>query len=334
MTSPRITTLNLPAGIHTVAADDYHADRLRPEPTLSSTLARTILSQSPRHAWTAHPRLNPAHESKNSKVFDFGRAAHRTILGAGGDYAVIPEDLLSANGALSTKEAKAWVAEQREAGVTPIKQDDADKLEAMAGVMAAALREIGLTLDPARSELTALAPVEGVWCRAMIDNAPVAPVPLGGLPTRLMLDFKTTENASPEACVNSVRSYGYDVQAAHYLETWRAATGEERTFLFLFQEKTAPFEVCAVRLLSNPGHSEDWMLTARDKARTARRLWADCLASGDWPGYRREVHEIGAPAWHNTRWDESPVRAEVASRPAPALLKRVTDWQSPQGLTA
>ena len=152
-------------------------------------------------------------------------------------------------------------------------------------------------------------------------------------PRKPIYDFKTCEDASPEACIRAVQSYGYDVQAAHYLGAWSGATGEERTFLFLFQEKAPPFEVCAVVLLDNDGHSEDWMRTARDKAAAARVLWAECLRSGHWPGYPRLLHQVGAPAWHNTKWDDSALRADVAARkPSLDTLHRAHRWQAPEGL--
>jgi hypothetical protein len=80
----------LPAGIHMLGDAEYHADPA-PERGVASTLARVILSQSPLHAWTAHPRLNPAYEPVEKKTFDIGRAAHRAVLGAGGEYVCNPK---------------------------------------------------------------------------------------------------------------------------------------------------------------------------------------------------------------------------------------------------
>ena len=39
-----------------ISAADYHAD-CAPEPSLSSSIARTLLAQSPLHAYHAHPRM-------------------------------------------------------------------------------------------------------------------------------------------------------------------------------------------------------------------------------------------------------------------------------------
>ena len=55
---PQPLTATLGAGVHQIDGGAYHLDPC-PEASLSSTLAKTMLAQSPLHAWTASPRLNP-----------------------------------------------------------------------------------------------------------------------------------------------------------------------------------------------------------------------------------------------------------------------------------
>lgn len=318
-------TAPLAPGVHVIDAATYHADALRPEVTLSSTVARLILDRSPLHAWTAHPRLNPDHEPVERKTFDIGRAAHRAVLGRGGDYVAYPPDMLASNGAASTKEAKAWADEQRAAGRTPLKADDVDAVGTMADATRRALAAMGIALDPARSELTALAEVGGVWCRAMVDNAPT------GKPW--LVDFKTTEDASPDAVIRAVTGYGYDVQAAHYLDVWQAATGERRKMRFVFVEKAPPYGVSVVELHDDEASEADWMLTARSKAAEARRIWSECLREGRWPGYPPQVAIVGAPGWHNQRWADREVgRPVFQTKPSAAALKAATAAQAPEGM--
>ena len=304
----------------------YHADTLCGSPTLSSTLARTILSRSPLHAWTAHPRLNPAWEPTEKKTFDIGRAAHRAVLGRGGDYVAYPAEILAANGAASTKEAKAWAEEQRAAGLTPLKADEVDQIGDMADAVRRQIEAMGIRLDPARSEMVALAEVDGVMCRAMIDNAPADP--------RLPLyDLKTTTDASPEALAKTVATYGYDVQAAHYLTVWKAATGEDRKFRIIFVEKEAPFGVSVAELYRKPGDEADWFDHADALASDARRIWGECLRSGHWPGYPARVAVIGAPGWHLTKMEDRSGRA-AAPKPDNATLASAHAWQAPEGVNA
>ena len=310
------------AGIHTIPEGEYHADPA-PQPSLSSTLARLILDRSPLHAWTAHPRLNPAWEPTERKTFDIGRAAHRAVLGRGGDYVAYPGEYLASNGAASTKEAKAWAEEQRAEGRTPLKADEMDQIGTMAEAVQRQLAAMGIRFTPERSEVVALAEIDGIWCRAMIDQAPADP--------RLPLyDLKTTTDASPDAVARAVAGYGYDVQAAHYLAVWKAATGEDRKFRFVFVEKEAPFGVSVVELYRKPGDEADWFDHADANARDARRIWGECLTSGQWPGYPARVAVLGAPGWHTAKME-----ARIADRPAPKptdeTLARVMAWQAPTG---
>jgi hypothetical protein len=140
-------------GIHDISAEAYHADPA-PVPSLSSTLARLILNRSPRHAWTAHPRLNPDYEGKDSKTFDIGRAAHRAVLGKGGDFVPYPEEVLAKNGAASTTAAKEWAEEMRSRGMTPVKAEEAEAVNDMAAEIMGRLAFMDMAFPPARSELT------------------------------------------------------------------------------------------------------------------------------------------------------------------------------------
>lgn len=305
-------------GIYDLTAEQYHADPC-PEPSLSSSLAKVLLAQSPLHAWTQSPRLNPEWEPRESKTFDIGRAAHRAVLGKGGDYVAIPVDILASNGAASTKEAKAFIEDCRARGVTPVKEAEAERVEVMAKKLHARLDEMRVTLDPARSEMVAIAQIDGIWCRMMADNVPL-------MAREPIYDFKTCENAEPEACKRSVVNYGYDVQAAHYRETWRAATGEDRAFRFIFQEKSAPFEVCVVEL------GRDTLDLAARKIARAREMWRMCLTRNEWPGYPAGVHMIDLPAWEFQRWlERESVEEDHKRRTGADILEAAMRFQHPQG---
>lgn len=137
-------------GLHRITADRYHADPMR-VPSLSSTLARLVIDQSPLHAWTASPRLNPDWEPEEKKSFDIGRAFHREMLGEGEDYVVIPDGLLSDDGGARSKEAKAFIAGCRARGLTPIKSEEAEAVRAMVASARRALDHLRMPIDPAHS---------------------------------------------------------------------------------------------------------------------------------------------------------------------------------------
>ncbi|WP_158547526.1 PD-(D/E)XK nuclease-like domain-containing protein [Rhodovulum sp. 12E13] len=282
----------LQEGLHRLAADKYHADPC-PGPSLSSTLAKVLVTRSPLHAWHASPRLNPDFERRDSKVFDIGRAAHRSLLGAGDDFVEFPPDLRSPDGGIRTKEAKAKDAELRAAGLTPLKTEEIKAIEEMSGIARRRLAELGVEIDPAFAERVAIAKIDGVWCRAMLDHVaddPAAPI----------FDLKTCEDASPEAVQRAIATYGYDVQAGHYRDVFRAATGEPdfRRFFFGFQEKKRPHEMTLVEL------SYETLDIGHRKAARARALWGSCLLNGTWPGYPVGLHTVDLPAWSAAAWFE------------------------------
>ena len=323
-------------GVHQISAEAYHADPA-PEPSLSSTLAKILIKETPLHAWTASPRLNPLCEPVEKKTFDIGRAAHEMILGAGGGYEAIPAEILGANGAANTSEAKAFISECRSRGVTPLKQSELDAVSAMADAVSNRLDAMGIIIDQARSEMAALAHVDGIWCRCMVDNAPADP--------RLPLyDLKTTAGSvNPEALTRTVADLGYDVQAAHYLRVWKEATGEDRRFRFIFVEKSAPHEVGVIELYADgsmrpasdyePDESltADWFADAEQKLSRARRQWRGCLDTGVWPGYPARVALIGAPIWHRKNAaianGYDPI---LPQKPSADALDRAAQWQSPE----
>tara|TARA_R110002051_G_C8754381_1_gene500678 strand:+ start:726 stop:1697 length:972 start_codon:yes stop_codon:yes gene_type:complete len=310
-------------GIHQISAERYHRDPCE-RPSLSSTVAKMLIDRSPAHAFTASPRLNPDWTPTNSATFDVGRAAHEAVLGAGGGYSVYPSDILGKGGNVSTKEAKSWGEEQRAGGITPIKADVETQIFAMRDVCHKALAEMRIVLDPIASEQVAIGIIDDVWCRAMVDNAPVSEIQQFG---RCLIDLKTTEKATTDACVRSITNYGYDFQARHYQETWHAATGEWRDFLFVFQEKAAPYEVTVIKLLAEPGHSADWLEVATDKVKYARNRWRQCLNDNDWPGYPRLVTEVGAPPWNAQNWEDKRGREETASA---HMLAAARKFQEPE----
>lgn len=321
----------LPLGVHRIDADAYHLDP-HERPSLSSSLARVLLNQSPRHAWEACPRLNPNWQSKESKTFDEGRAAHRLTLGCGGRFDEVPESLLSDDGGIRSKAAKAHVAEMRAAGITPLKAEQVARIHAMRDAI---MLQLGAfkgddrtEIDSEHSEMTVLAEIDGCPVRAMIDNAPPA--------KPYLVDLKTTTDASPDACLRSVIRFGYDVQAAHYLDCWRAATGEDRTMRFVFVEKDPPFGVGVVELYANEDHTDaasdaDWMMTARDKTREGRRIWLECLEAEVWPTYPPQIAVLGAPTWHNSKWADRQTGRKVVTPETIALWRQA---QSPEGYAA
>jgi len=108
----------------------------------------------------------------------------------------------------------------------------------------------------------------------------------------LMVDVKTTEDASPRGFSRSIAQWRYHVQAAWYLDGLEQATGTRpEQFIFICVEKKAPF-ACAV-------YAADAEMIAAGAQTAARDLevLAICKAADAWPGYSNQIEPISLPAW-------------------------------------
>jgi len=278
-----MSAITAPAGlVYDMPDAAYHA---RTE--LSSTGARRILDSPARF------RYEQAHRVE-SIAFDVGHAVHARILGAGPTVIPCPDEHLTPSGNVSTKAATvAWLADQRAAGLVPIGPADAARIDAM---VEAVLAHKGacriLEQSDARFEVSAFAadPETGVACRARFDLLAATPA-----------DVKTTAgSASPVGFGRDAAKYGYPIQEAHYLDTLQWATGDRPPMVFICVEKSAPHLVAVHQL------DEVTRLVARDLAAKARRIYAECLATGAYPGYGDDTLTPYIPAWWINQADDTP----------------------------
>jgi hypothetical protein len=107
----------------------------------------------------------------------------------------------------------------------------------------------------------------------------------------LIVDLKTTDDASPDGFRRSAFNYRYHVQAAFYLDALRACGGEAEAFVFIAVEKEAPHLVAAYVMES------EFVEIGRQTYRRDLSTFARCLETNHWPGYPAEVQPLSAPAW-------------------------------------
>jgi hypothetical protein len=111
-------------------------------------------------------------------------------------------------------------------------------------------------------------------------------------PGVVLLDVKTTQDASAESFARAVHAFGYHTQAAWYCEGFEHATGRMvYGMVFAVVESEYPHAVAVYAL--------DDAAIARGRARNRRALetFATCSRTGVWPGYSTEAEEIGLPYW-------------------------------------
>ena len=116
----------------------------------------------------------------------------------------------------------------------------------------------------------------------------------------LIIDLKTTEDASPSGFQRSVANYRYHVQASWYLDGVEAATGHRPDqFIFICVEKKPPYAVAVYA-----ADAEMIQIGAETAARDLARL-VECKASNTWPGYSDQIEPLSLPAWMRPRADGS-----------------------------
>lgn len=254
-----------PTGLHpNVPEGEYHGH----EGSLSVSGAKLLLKAP---ALFRYRRANPEHRD----VFDFGKAAHAKVLGVGSPIRVVDAD------SWRTKVAREEKDAAREAGEAPLLTADHDRV----CEMAAQLERLPLVQDlmrHGRPEVSAFcvdAPT-GVMRRARFDL-------LGDL----LIDYKTAASAEPGAFGRAAAAYGYHQQAAWYEQIALDLGQKVRGFLFIVQEKTAPYLTSVCELVPEA------VARGAELNREALNLFRDCTEADSWPGYGDGIHAIDIPAY-------------------------------------
>ena len=241
---------------------------------LSSTGARKVLACPARFRWE---RANPPGAKR---AFDFGKLAHRLVLGEGPEICVVDAPDWRSKAAQEQRNA-AYAA-----GLVPVL---AAEFEA-----AGALRDSVYAHDTARDLFKAgAAELSGFWTDEATGTAlrfrPDWMTRLDGRP--VCVDVKTTVSADPKEFGRSVLKFGYHQQARWYLDGLHAHSVEGARFLFVAVEKQPPYCVSVIEL------DGDALAEGARLNRKAIDLYARCIESGIWPAYGHHIHTISLPPW-------------------------------------
>lgn len=269
-------------GIYQLTADQYHMDPC-PQPSLSSSIGKILIEQSPAHAWMAHPRLNLQYEREVNSRFDLGSAAHIMLLEKQRSDRIVVVD------------AKDWrtnaAKEARDAAVAGgkfavlIEQYNEVCLMASVARQFIDTTELAGIFENGRAEQTVIWQEGQAWCRCRPDW--LTP------DSNIIVDYKTTTDANPEAFARQIARMGYDLQAEHYTRGVHATKSEDKEpkFVFLVQELAKPY-LCSLVALS-----ATYRVVGISKFKHALRLWDKCMANHDWPAYPTQIAYVEATPW-------------------------------------
>lgn len=107
----------------------------------------------------------------------------------------------------------------------------------------------------------------------------------------IMVDFKTSRSAHPDAFARSVIDYGYHAQEAFYSDVWRSLGKPVEGFVFIVAEPKSPYAHAVYEL--PPSIVEE----GRSMMRAALDTYANCRAKNEWPAYGEGVQELAFKRW-------------------------------------
>lgn len=120
---------------------------------------------------------------------------------------------------------------------------------------------------------------------------------------KVIVDYKTTDDAETEHFMRQAIKLGYDLQAYMYQQGVKANVGEEYLFVFIAQEKKPPY---AVNILQA---DENFMASGKHIFTEMLNVYKECSGSGNWYGYLgadNQINSLGVP-----KWIEQLVESEV-----------------------
>jgi hypothetical protein len=272
-------------------------------PGLSYSSAKTLMLRSP-----AKYRHEQEHGRPDKTDFDLGHVVHRLLLGAGAEVAIAFDENGDPYPTWNKKAAQDFAKTARAAGKTPLLQHQFDACQAAADAarkdpLAGPL----LDLDGAHTEVSIrwTDPEHGVPLKARLDLLRE----LAGRVT--VVDVKTCDDASVDACRKAIGEYRYHWQRASNVEALEALGVVDPAFLLVFVEKQPPHLVNVIDL--------DDATAARGRRwwRAAVARYAACTRAGAWPGYPPGPHLIGLNRWHDTDPDPVDPIIDTLGEPTP-----------------
>lgn len=236
---------------------------------------------------------------RESDAFDVGRSVHSLILEGWEAFkertAVWPKTFHTKDGretsSRNTTEAKEWRERMESEGLTILNRHEVQLVKTIAKKVSENPAAASLLTD-AKPRSTCRE-VTYVWHDKTFDVP--CKMRVDAVAGWVMVDLKSCRSAAKADFERDIGRYGYHLQAAHYVEGFRAIEGSDpENFTFIAVETEHPFG-CAVWDLDDEGLWAGHV--ARQEAMT---VWADWYHRGcpaDEPVYHTDIQPISVPHW-------------------------------------
>jgi hypothetical protein len=281
-------------GVYELTSEEYHADPCD-SPSLSAGMINDLLI-APALCREKSRRLNPDYEEPEGQdKFTIGTVRHIMFLEP---HTFVDKVVVCPFDDWRKGDAKAMRDDARAEGKTPILAKHMEKVRAarkafLADPFVSGAFERGFF----ERSMFWRHPVYGFWCRCRPDFMAESGAHLN--------DYKATVSASPEKFGKHAYDMGYHRRAAWYLEGAEILLGRRPDhYWFVNQETKPPYLTSVIEL--------DLQALEAGKAENdkAAQLFARCLQTDDWYGYRHRdepgrdlAFRVGLPPYAYTQID-------------------------------
>lgn len=232
-------------------------------------------------------RRSPAHYKyflenppEDTPTFRFGRAVHAAILTPTAykrHFAVIPEGIDRRTKA-GKEEYQSFL--EASAGKEIISAEDAQTIKGIVRAFKKNRDAVELLKGTKREKAMFWTDDNGILCKCRIDAYKAG----------IMIDLKTAADAETDTFSKEALRYGYDVQAAHYMDAYRhKESSVSPEWYFIVIEKAEPYSINILKAdigFLDYGYMRRQELIEKLKA---------CQESGSFPGYG--INDLLLPAW-------------------------------------
>ena len=232
-------------------------------------------------------RRSPAHykyflenQKEDTAAYRFGRAVHAAILTPAAykrNFVVIPEGIDRRTKA-GKEEYQAFI--DASAGKEILTAEDAQTIKAIVSAFKKNREAAALLKGTKRERPIFWTDDNGIKCKCRVD----------AIKDGIMIDLKTAADASTEIFSREALRYGYDVQAAHYIDGYQHTKSAIRPeWYFIVIEKSEPY---AVNILRADIGFIDHGIVIRQQLMEELII---CQEQNNFPGYG--TNDLYLPGW-------------------------------------
>jgi hypothetical protein len=257
-----------------VSNEDHHRGIYKD--CIGSSFLKTFADRSPAHAKEAV--VNP---TEPTAALNIGSAFHSLALGFPDEVAITPTDINR-----RTKEGKAQYLDFIEASKGKYIISAGDHANILEMVGALNRHPISKKLMQFKDrEITGIFQDFGtdLWCKIrpdLIDHE-----------QKIIVDLKSTVDASYDKFNRDIFKFGYHVSAAWYKYGAEQITGNRYAFIIAAVEKSPPYGINCFNI-GGLAVRKAW-----DKISEHLGDLSDCVINDKWPNYKPFLHEPDVPAW-------------------------------------